>query len=41
MTNTKISVCTHKEGFIKSNEVFMPVYITAYPGKIFASKKIK
>lgn len=25
MTNTKILVCAHKEGFVKSDEVFMPV----------------
>ena len=25
MTNTKILVCTHKEGFVKSNGIFMPV----------------
>jgi hypothetical protein len=33
MTNTKISVGAHKEGFIKSDEVFTLVYITVYSGK--------
>ena len=33
MTNTKISVYTHKEGFIKSNEVFVPVLYNAISGK--------
>ena len=33
MTNTKISVCTHKEGFVKSNEVFVPIYTTVISEK--------